>query len=146
MTPLASTPQLLPFAVLVLLLLFGSRGVGQVWRGTLPDKVLAMWRTLWPWSEAALRGYVRSAIALSLAGWTLAVAYGLDLFLGEVSGQASNLVDVLIDAALVGTFLLLTAVVLVVLVNRPKFFVPPWMRDDEGLLETWRRNRRTPPP
>jgi hypothetical protein len=116
------------------------RGVRVAWRA--PMRVFAEPFPWWVWGAALWRGYVRAMVAVGttfvvdlLALMVLIWAPGGDVIVIAI-------VPLLVVSLAVGFGLMIT----IVLFNRPRRLVPPYLRDQPGAvgewLESWRQRRR----
>jgi hypothetical protein len=92
----------------------------------------------WPLSEVVWRGVVRSAAAW----WPL---WALFFFAGALASDAPSGSTRQTVGMLTGLVALLLAFAIhipVLLFNRPRWIVPPRLRDEPGALAEWRARRR----
>ncbi len=114
-----------------------ARAAPRHWRGEsrLSGEQAPPW---FPFGEPVWRGVVRSYVA-----WTPLVVL---MFGGGAVGALSDESSAAYDAgmAVASVSLLLGAAVhsAILFFNRPRFLVPPGLRDEPGALEAWRRQRR----
>lgn len=118
---------------IVMAIVFGSLCVAAthaaclVWRDDTP-----LWLTLTRSSDAAVvRGHQRGVVPFAAAWLLFAGSMTAEPFLGLAAGLAGILAFV---AGLLVHFL-------IVWFNRPRFLVPPHMREDIGVLTAWWRDR-----
>ena len=110
----------------------------RIWDGRAPS-----W---WLWGEALFRGWVRSLVIGTAAGTAMVFALGVMLVVqpdldNPQSSQESQLEVVAIGVAL-GVWILLTLMLFsVILFNRPKFVVPPHLRNERGAIQLWLNKR-----
>jgi hypothetical protein len=126
-----SWPIYLSLAFFVLTFILIGRRVPGYWRR--PDARLSTMPAYWVWGETAWRGFVR-AIPAILVGSALVV--GMTTY-AVVVGPARVREDVF---WLWFTLFMLSlgAWATIVLINQPKFLVPPYLRSEPGL---WRGRR-----
>ena len=139
-------PEFGPLQVLVLVTLFAIMSgatwrVGGIWRDqATAGRIFKTMRSWWLWGDALLRGWVRALAAGLVGGWLLVVSMGLAALLATDTIESSGGFALL--ALLVGgLFLSLAVVASIILVNRPRFAVPPHARDEPGALAEWRSSR-----
>lgn len=118
----------------------------RVWRGELDTERFAVF---WPWarySAAIQRGFVRAVPAAIIVVVVASAAIPLAwLVPEEPQGPFARPYWVMLPylAAFIGSLALMGSVVFF---NRPKFLVPPYLRDRPGALAEWiagwRRTRR----
>jgi hypothetical protein len=88
----------------------------------------------WPFGAASRRGAIRGMIPAIAAAWTL-LAAGITVRLPGFTNGNDQRVLRIVAITLLGCFAVALALhVCVILFNRPKFIVPPPMRDEPGLL------------
>jgi len=108
----------------------------RVWRGELAPggEHAPEW---WPWGEALWQGMRRMGpLCYPGAGVFLAAGVGLSLVPEQPAGAFVRPYWAVIPA--LGAIGLLGALMLgVVFFNRPKFIVPPYLRDQPGALAAW---------
>jgi hypothetical protein len=132
----------LGLGVCVAFLLGGPFVVRRLWNNELrrtfdPDVVPEAWIL----GDAMWRGWLR----LAFLGYLVISLFGLAGLLWVVGGESLELVGGY--AAALG-ILLMVLIVPIVLFNRPKFLVVPWMRQQPGAIAEWRGAEvpPTPPP
>ncbi|MFB6990511.1 hypothetical protein [Streptomyces sp. NPDC056304] len=112
--------------------------VTQLWRDPgLVDHFVDTFAFM-PFGKDVKRGEVRSLALTATSLWGITVLLLIGLTNIELDGPAA----VVFAVALLAVLLCLLSEVSVVLLNAPKFVVPPHMRSDPGLLAA-RRARRT---
>jgi hypothetical protein len=114
-----------------------ARGLVAFWRGE--SRVWEHRPAWWPWGELVFRAWVRM-MALGVA--TLALLDIIFLFseLGAYEGDGAEF-----WLAAIPLFLLLTVWILcttVAFYNRPRWVVPPHLRDDPGIVQGHVSRRR----
>jgi hypothetical protein len=93
----------------------------------------------WIFGDALWRGWFRVAFL----GYLVVSLFGLAGLLWLVDGETVNLVGGYAAALAV---LLMVFAVPIVLLNRPKFLVVPWLRDQPGAIAEWRGAEVPPTP
>ncbi len=120
--------QALPGVLLLLLSLGGVAVVPAIWRGSSPflddDGTASLG---WFWGERMVHGLRRGILACDIACLGLAIAL---LALGARDGEAGAVAWAASVVALLGLLLL----VAIVLLNQPKWLVPPSLRAEPGAL------------
>lgn len=96
---------------------------------------------MWPYSEAALQGWLRAQIAIYIAGWFLLLA-PVGILIRYAAPSVRSLVASVAIAAIVGLLMMVAISASIVLFNAPKWLVVPALRDQEGLVSEWRKSRR----
>jgi hypothetical protein len=123
---------------------FGPWLCGRVWRDpAYADEMTRSGRVL-PFSYATSRGVTRGMIGLwtglaFIGAGTIAVA--LTLSTPAHSNSAVITAVVLYGIGLLGIALNVT----IIWFNRPRFLVPPHMRDEDGIFTAWWKDRGLPP-
>lgn len=114
-------------------IVFAATRLPAIWRGRARFGRVPTW---WFWGEALWRGWQRAV--------PLAVAFGIyfvPIFVGAQALHTREPNDLglyvplwFAALALGGLFLFLALFVSIVLVNKPKMIVPPYLRDEPGAL------------
>ena len=127
------------FGVFVAGLVIGRRVWNNEWRWQAfhPDAVPAWW----PYGDALWRGWLR----LTVLGWLEVSLLGIGVVLIQADGGVVLTIGTVVSVIV---FLLLCLAVPIVLFNRPRFLVMPWLRAQPGALAEWRGAEvpATPPP
>jgi hypothetical protein len=107
------------------------------WQAFRPDRV-PDW---WPYGDALWRGWLR----LTVVAWIEVSLFGVALPL--LQAERGPLMTIGTVAAVLAFVFLLMAIP-IVLYNRPRFLVLPWLRHQPGALAEWRGAEvpPTPPP
>lgn len=115
----------------------------RIWRGELTDLHEAGSRDYWPLGEALRRGFLRGLV-VGIVGFTcLLIALAAAIAADELTGTAAAALERTGQALFLLFVVLLVVDAGVTLFNRPKFVVPPYLRDEPGALAMWlRRGRR----
>jgi hypothetical protein len=88
----------------------------------------------WPYGEASRRGVVRGLVAIICAGWALLLAAVAAAVSAHMPGRSAHILNV-VALVFVGIFVLfLFFHFTVMLLNWPKFIVPPSQRREPGVL------------
>jgi hypothetical protein len=130
----------LAFVIFFTLAIAATYRLPRYWRGEI--SVIPSMSRWWPFGGPLLRAWERSMPAAFAAGWSLIVAF-LTGWLAAVGKRTDS--QPLRDLAYVGIaaiavfFLSLFVVATVVLINRPKFIVPPHLRQQPGAVQEWFR-------
>jgi len=139
-------PEFGPLQVFVLVALIAVMAgatwrAGRIWRDeATAGRIFKTMRSWWLWGDALLRGWVRALVAGLVGGWLLVVSMALAALLATDTIESSGGFAVL--ALLVaGLFLSFAVVASIILVNRPRFAVPPHARHEPGALAEWRTSR-----
>ena len=142
-----TTPDAIGFAVLTLVFLLTLPRARALWRGgPAIAETERFYRSFWPYSDAALRGWLRAQVA-GMLDFMCAYVAGTEAVLKSlVPRGAWPILEMLGVIGLAGVFLMTVAVVSIVLFNMPKLLVIPELRGQEGLVAYWRRSRRNHPP
>jgi hypothetical protein len=119
------------------------RGVRSIWRE--PVRLFAEPFPWWVWGAPLWRGYVRGMVAVGATFVTDLVAVMALIWLPGGDAVVIAVVPLLVGSLAVGFVLMLT----IVLFNRPRRLVPPYLRDQPGAvaewLGAWRERRRADP-
>lgn len=115
----------------------------RAWEGgeTLA-RVERTWRSVWPYSEAALQGWLRAQLALVLGGCFMVLAYPAAALSPTEDRSAQTALDLIFWTGVTGFAAMIVMVISIVLFNVPKRLAPPALRDQEGLLSRWWRLRK----
>jgi hypothetical protein len=115
----------------------------RAWKGgeTLA-KVERIWRNVWPYSEAALQGWLRAQLAIYIGGSFLLLGYAATVLRPSADASARPNLSMILLIGLIGLVTMFAIAVSIVLFNTPKRLVFPALRDQEGLLVRWWRQRR----
>jgi hypothetical protein len=130
--------------MVVAALVFGPWLCVKVWRDPAYADTISRGGRMLPFGYATSRGVTRGLLGLwsglaFLGAGTIAVA----LLPSGTTGQASP--DLVTAIVLYGLGLLGIALnVAIVWFNRPRFLVPPHLRDEDGLVTAWWKNRKLP--
>ncbi len=130
------------FSFLLIVVVGASLQMPKYWRGELVQLYERGSGGWWPFGEALRRGFLRS-IHLGVVGgfWVLASLFFLSLRDNVGAGLAQSALEALGVVSAAMFFVTLILDLLVVLLNRPKFLVPPPYRDDVGAVRVWCRPR-----
>jgi hypothetical protein len=104
-------------------------GAPRLWRGE-SDVDVDDPPPAWPFGGAAWRGAIRSFIV-----WPPFVVL---LFAGGALAELTDAEDLGMGIAVIGVIGGLAVHLPILLFNRPKAFVPPYLRDQLGALREWR--------
>jgi hypothetical protein len=133
---------------LLLLLMFGaSLRLLNIWRNSqMSERIFKRMRSWWLWGDPLLRGWVR-ALAVGLIGGWLLVASTIAAALLATETVTSSVGFGFLTLLVIGLFVSLGMVGTIMLFNRPRFAVPPHLRDQPGAVAEWRASgsrRRRP--
>jgi hypothetical protein len=133
---------------LLLLLMFGaSLRLLNIWRNSqMSERIFKRMRSWWLWGDPLLRGWVR-ALAVGLIGGWLLVASTIAAALLATETVTSSVGFGFLTLLVIGLFVSLGMVATIMLFNRPRFAVPPHLRDQPGAVAEWRASgsrRRRP--
>lgn len=118
----------------------------RYWSGEPPADLERALRRIWPYSEAALQGWLRAQTAMYIGAWFLLFAY-LSAVLHPSAAQSTRpILAWIVPAAFAGVVVMVAMAASIVLFNVPKRLVFPALREQEGLLIRWWRVRRGRPP
>jgi hypothetical protein len=129
--------------VLIVALVGGAlaaRNLPRLWRNEIRsfDRMQAWW----PLGMALWRGWVRGMPLAFFAGCFLLVAVIVGAFVPQDSDSEGFAAPAWYVIPVLGTFFMsLVLFFSVVLVNRPRFVVPPHLRDQPGALKEWLRGK-----
>jgi hypothetical protein len=133
---------------LLLLLMFGAslRMLG-IWRNSeMTERIFKRMRSWWFWGDPLLRGWVR-ALAVGLIGGWLLVTSMIAAALLATETVTSSVGFGILSLLVIGLFASLGMIATIMLFNRPRFAVPPHLRDQPGAVAEWRESgsrRRRP--
>ena len=119
----------------------------RAWKGgeTLA-KVARIWRHVWPYSEAALQGWLRAQLAIYIGGWFLLLGYAAAVVRPTADPSIRPNLSLILLIGFVGLVIMFAIAVSIALFNMPKRLVFPALRNQEGLLVRWWRQRRRQTP
>ena len=125
--------------ILLLALMFGaSLRMLRVWRDSnTSERIFKTMRSWWFWGDPLLRGWIRALPVGLIGGWLLvdsmiaAAALATETI---TSGVGFGILTLLV----IGLFVSLGMVATIMLFNRPRFAVPPHLRDQPGAVAEWR--------
>ncbi len=130
----------LAFVIFFALAVAGTYRLPRYWRGE--TSVIPLMSRWWPFGGPLLRGWERSMPAAFASGWSLLVAFVTgSLAAAGKRTDSQPLHDLAyVGIAAIGVFFLsLFVMATVVLFNRPKFIVPPHLRQQPGAVQEWFR-------
>ena len=142
--------QALVLTLLILLLVGASWRMARIWGDErMSERIFKRMRSWWLWGDPLLRGWIRALPVGLIGGWLLVTSMAAAALLAtETVGSALGFGVLTILVA--GVFLSLGMVVAIMFLNRPRFAVPPHLRDEPGALSEWRsggsRKRRPSAP
>ena len=114
-----------------------------MWKGgDALARVERLWRRIWPYSDAALQGWLRAQMAIYLGWGSIALAYPALVLLRTSDASTKPILSLVFWAGAAGFIAMIVLIVSIVLFNVPKPLALPSMRDQEGLLVRWCRERR----
>lgn len=130
----------LPLSILTL----GCIGAILRWPALWSQKTQASQRKpgWWPYDVANWRGWVRG-MPVGIAGAAFLLVAAWPAAVEGWSVQDHTAVAVLVLIGSTGLMLCCALMASIMLVNRPRAFVPPQLRHQQGALHTWRRRRRS---
>ncbi len=130
------------FVVVALCIMLGAPVVlRRAWTGRITADELGSVATMYS-SENLRRGHARATLPVMAAGYAVfGLGFVVVIFPDPAPGQETAL-GLLVAVLVLCCLLAIALYWSIVLFNRPKFLVPPPMRDDLGALEA-RRRRRT---
>lgn len=131
------------FVVLTLVLFGVLPRFRALWRGgEAIVETERFYRRFWPFSDAALQGWLRAQVAILIDFVCIYVA-GIGAMLRSLVSPTERLAPELIRlVGLAGLAVMTLIVVSIVLFNAPKRFVIPELRGQRGLVAHWRSSRR----
>lgn len=97
-------------------------------------------KSWWPYSSAALGGWLRAMPTGILGGWCFVVTL-VGLLVAVYFDEWRAPAETVATLGLLGMFGCLVLVASVILFNRPRLLVPPSRRSDAGLVHHWTRRR-----
>jgi hypothetical protein len=137
--------ELIPFGVMTVALLAALPAFRGMWRGgDALARVERLWRRIWPYSEAALQGWLRAQMAVYIGGWFMTVAYPPAVLLRTSDGPDAPILRAVFWIGATGFIATIAAAISIVLFNVPKRLALPALREQQGLLGGWWHRRRTP--
>lgn len=145
MTPV----ELFAFGTVTVALLAGLPAFRGMWKGgDALTRVERTWRRIWPYSEAALQGWLRAQMAVYLGVCFITLVYPAAVLVRTSNGSTGPILHLALWTGITGFVAMIATTISIVLFNVPKRLALPALRDQEGLLVRWwrLRRRRTPEP
>jgi hypothetical protein len=134
--------QAVVLVVLAAGLFAGLPAFRGMWKGGQAlGRVERLWRRVWPYSEAALQGWLRAQMAVYLAACFLVLAYPAAVLHHTADGSTQPVLSAVLWAGFAGLVSMVVVVISIVLFNVPKRLALPSLREQEGLLVGWWRLR-----
>ena len=131
--------QVVAFIFMAALSVVALTQLPRIWHGELADLHEAGSRDWWPLGEALRRGFLRG-LTVGIVGFTcLLIALAAAIAADAVAGTAAIVLGRTAQAFFLLFVVLLLVDAGVTLFNRPKFVVPPYLRDEPGALAMWLR-------
>lgn len=118
--------------ILTLMAIGGVILLPRIWRGELASLYDKNSKDIWLWGESIRRGFIRG-LHWGIVG---TVALVIIFFTLPGPGHAPEL-STATTIAIILFFLSLALNVLVILLNRPKWAVPPHYRSQSGAIKEW---------
>ncbi len=129
-----SIEMLIVLAIFLVGVLYGWATLPRYWRGQRAEMLehgFAVWAVL---GDGVRRGVVRALLA-ALIGGTFLFGFGvLNEWSQSATGSVREVVDRLTDGFAIAALLMLLPFFGIIFFNRPKFMVPPYLRDERGAL------------
>jgi hypothetical protein len=140
-----TTGELFNFVVLAGVALAAVPAFRGMWKGGDGlQRVARLWRRIWPYSEAALQGWLRAQMAIYLGLCFATLAYPAAVLLRTSDGRTNSVLTLVFWTGATGFIAMIATTISLVIFNVPKRLALPALRDQEGLLVGWWRRRRTP--
>jgi hypothetical protein len=105
-------------------------------------RVERLWRRVWPYSEEALQGWLRAQAAVYLGGWFLTFAYLAGVLSHSAEGSTRLVLVLVLRIGFIGFAGAIAMAISIVLFNVPKRLALPSLREQDGLVRSWRLRRR----
>jgi hypothetical protein len=130
--------QAIALTLLLLVMLGASLRLLSIWRNSqMSERIFKRMSSWWLWGDPLLRGWVR-ALAVGLIGGWLLVASMIAAGLLATETVTSSVGFGFLTLLVIGLFVSLGMVATIMLFNRPRFAVPPHLRDQPGAVAEWR--------
>lgn len=135
--------QVIVFAGWSALMVLAFPRLRRAWNGTGDSlaNITRIARSFWPYSEAALQGWVRAQVALYIGGLFMEV-YPAAVLVHTAEVPTKYVLYLIALVGVIGMFFMAAVAAAIVFFNVPKRLVFPPMRSQHGLLRTWRDARR----
>jgi hypothetical protein len=133
-------------SIWIALILVATLRLPRYWRGEPPVDIERNLRRFWPYSEAALQGWLRALTAAYIAAWFMLFGMLAIVLVPSADQSAGPIVAWIVLASIAGTVAMVAIAASIIMFNWPKRLVFPALREQEGLLSRWWRLRRNRPP
>lgn len=128
--------------ICVAILVLAARPFVGYWRGRGLEDLRRRYQTFWPYGAAALEGWLRAQLVIYAAGCLLTVGLVLALLLPAADQTTRSVLTQLGTTIFVALVITCVLVLSIVLFNEPRRLSLPALRNQEGVVSAWWRQRR----